>query len=345
MKRYGDLWTQITSYENILAAHRAARKGKSHYSEVKMVNSNEDYYIKQIQIMLLNRTFTTSEYEIFEKNDGKKVRTLYKLPYFPDRIVQHALLQIVGPIWSKSFIRDTFQSIPGRGTHDARKRVEKAIKKYPNCYILKFDIEKYYPNVNNDILKDQIRKKIKCKNTLWLLGNIIDSANGIPIGNYSSQYFGNLYLSSFDWWVVQTLKPLAYFRYCDDIVLFAEDSKICHILKTQCFQKLSDVFKQKIKNNWQVFPLQKRKLDYLGFVFSSDGTKLRKWIAKRFVHKVKEIKTNHNNMTATKIINGLYSYWGWCKPVKAKKLWFSNTQNFDFINIIKTSKEALKQCK
>ena len=203
MKRHGQLWPALVNYENLVRAHHNARKGKAHYREVQAVNAAEEDYLLHLQELLDTRQFTTSEYTIFEKHDGRKERTLYKLPYFPDRIVQHALIQVCEPIWRAGLIRDTYQSITGRGTSDARKRVEKVVRGRPGLYALKFDVRKFYPSVDNEILKAIIRRKIKCPQTLWLIDNIIDSCAVIPIGNDTSQYWGNLYRSPFYWWVKQ----------------------------------------------------------------------------------------------------------------------------------------------
>jgi RNA-directed DNA polymerase len=162
MKRHGNLWDKVIDLENIKFAHRQARRGKSYYKEVKMVDADIDRYANQIRDMLVNKTFTTSPYEIEDRFDGRKMRTIYKLPYYPDRIVQHALLNIIGPILVNSFIRDSFQSITGRGTHDASKRIKKLVRS-ENCprYALKVDIHKYYPSVNNNLMKQAVRKKNK----------------------------------------------------------------------------------------------------------------------------------------------------------------------------------------
>lgn len=306
-----------------------------------MVNANEAFYIREIQKALIEKTFTTSPYVVFEKFDGRKQRTLYKLPYYPDRIVQHALLQVLAPIWSNSFIRDTYQSIPGRGTHDARRRVEKHICGQTPKYALKFDIAKYYPTVDNAILKQEIRRKIKCSDTLWLMDNIIDSATGIPIGNYTSQYFGNVYLARFDWWVVQELKPRGYFRYCDDIVLLADTAEECHAMREVCFAKLAEDYALRIKPNWQVFPVEARGLDFVGFVFKADEVRLRPGIAKNFRRKTREIRRRGQQMRPHKIVNGLGSYWGWCKHAKAKTLWFGEMDSRIKRNLAK-AKERLK---
>ena len=323
MKRVGGLWEKICDPGNIREAHYQARKGKSHYTEVKWVNANEDMAIEQIRHALVSKTFTTSPYQVEDRFDGRKMRTIHKLPYYPDRIVQHALVQVCEPIWKASFIRDTFQSITGRGTHDARKRVKKAIRDYPEAYALKFDIHKYYPSVTNEILKVKIRRKIKCPDTLWLLDDIIDSCKGLPIGNYTSQYLGNLYLSDFDWRVKQTIKPLAYFRYCDDLVLMAKDSATAHDYKNEAFAILEKEYGLRVKKDWQVFPIQKRGLDFVGFVFRPESIQLRKNIARGVINKAKEIATKSHLISLYQVVNGAGSYWGWCKHGGGKGLWAS----------------------
>lgn len=342
MKRYGHLWDTITDFDNILYAHEQARKGKSHYAEVQMVDSDLEYYIRWIQEELKNKTFTTSEYEIMDRWDGKKMRVIYKLPYFPDRIVQHAVVQVCEPFWKAGFIRDTFQSIEGRGTHDARKRVEKYILGNPDLYALKFDIHKYYPSIHNEILKLQIRKKIKCPDTLWLLDDIIDSATGSPIGNFTSQYQGNIYLSPFDWWVKQELKPYGYFRYCDDIVVLTKSSYEAHNLRKAMFEKLASDFKLQIKPDWQVFPVDDRGLDFVGYVFTSNGTRLRKSIANGIKNKKNSIAKHPELMTDYQIANGMGSYWGWCKNVQAKKYWYENVTPLVWSRV-EQSKKVVKE--
>lgn len=339
MKRYGNLWPQIVDYGNLLRAHDNAKRGKAHYREVKMVNSNEDLYLGMLQRMLINREFTTSEYTVFDKFDGRKDRTLYKLPYYPDRIVQHALIQVCGPIWESSMIRDTFQSLKGRGTSDARKRVKKAIRGNPGLYALKFDIRKFYPSVDNEILKSTVRKKIKCEDTLWLIDNIIDSESGIPIGNYTSQFWGNLYLTPFDWWVVQTLKPRNYFRYCDDIIVVGYSSNELHETRKECFRKLNLDFNLRIKGNWQVFPIDKRGLDFCGYIFKPNSVRVRPSIASKFRAKTREIRKSNYSMMPTKISNSIGSYWGWCKYSNAKVLFRSHLHPIR--DTIRESKERI----
>jgi len=321
MKRHGNLFPEIVDLENLAYAHRQARKGKSHYREVKMVNANQDELLGALQQSLIDKTFTTSPYRVEWKFDGRKDRLLYKLPYYPDRIVQHALIAVCERFWIPSYIRDTYQSIPGRGTADARRRVWKHIKGSSGLYALKFDIAKYYPSVDNAILKGRVREKIKCPDTLWLLDDIIDSEQGIPIGNYSSQHFGNLYLSPFDWWVKQQLRIQAYFRYCDDIMVLGPSAAWCHAMREAMIEKLARDFRLSIKPNWQVFPIDARGLDFVGHVFWPDRIRLRRKMADRFKAKTKIIKKHHRVMTQPQVVNGVMAYWGWVKHANAKALW------------------------
>lgn len=184
-----------------------------------------------------NKTFTTPKYDVNTISDKGKERVIHKLPYFPDRILHHAILQVVGDIWVKTFIKDTYQSIKGRGVHKCKNKIEKITKdkNIDKLYCFKIDITKFYPSVDNNIMKRIIRKKIKCKDTLWLSDDIIDSSEGLPIGDYISQHLGNLYLSYFDHEMKEKYKCKWYFRYCDDIVILSEDKQYLNDIKKYYF--------------------------------------------------------------------------------------------------------------
>jgi len=320
MKKHGYLFEQIYGIVNIELAHKNARKGKTHYNEVQMVDSNPVKYLTSIQNMLKNKTYKNSEYKVItRKTDNGKIRQIYKLPYFPDRIIHHAIIQIMEPIWFKSLIRDTYSAIKGRGIHDGVKRIKKALYDKANTqYCLKMDVKKYYPSVDKQTLKTIIRKKIKDKNLLWLLDEIITSTKGIPIGNYLSQYFGNLYLSGLDHYC--KTKAKYYFRYCDDIVIFHADKQFLHNLKKEIETYLNIKLKLTLKENWQVFPVDKRGVDFLGYRFFHHYTLLRKSIKQRFVKTIMRIIKNHQHLSHTKIVNSLMSYYGWFKYSNCKNL-------------------------
>lgn len=321
MKRHGNLWGKITDLENIKLAHRMARKGKSFYTEVKMVNEDIDKYAKQIQELLVNKTFTTSAYETEKRSDGRKIRTIYKLPYFPDRIVQHALLNITGPLLIKSMIRDTYQSILGRGTSDAARRVKELVRT-TECprYAIKVDIHKYYPSVDNELMKQCLRRHIKCKDTLWLFDDIVNSTQGLPIGNYTSQHLGNIYLNQFDWWMKQIVKPAAYFRYCDDIVIFSNSKEDLQTIRKQIEEKLT-ALKLKLKPNWTVYDVHTQGVDFVGYVFKPTQTRLRANIAENFKETCKRIRKSMPMVNWDHALSVLMAYKGWVKRCNGRKLW------------------------
>lgn len=308
----GDLFDRITSIENLRDAHRKARKGKAHYKEVKWVNENEDYALKTIQNLLVTGTFTTSPYVIEEAVKGGKLRTIHKLPYFPDRIVQHALVNICAPIWIKSMIRDTFQSIPGRGSLDCFKRVRRAIQVDKPRYAIKLDIVKFYPSVQNKHLLNPRIFRIKCKRTFAIIENIIRSLDGLPLGNHTSQYGGNLVISPVDWYAKQELKIKHYFRYCDDIVILSDSKEELINARKMITEKLSEI-NLIVKPDDTIVDLTHEPLDFVGYRITHDKVKLRRRMATRFKAACKS-----GNMKA------LPSYYGWCKHANALNLYYKH---------------------
>jgi len=265
MKRTGNLYKDLCSEENIRLAFRNAEKGKKHYKEVQVISSNFEYYVNDLKQMLNNKAFITSKYEVFHRKSGEKLREIYKLPYYPDRIVHHCIIQEVQKLWMNILIRDTFSTIPRRGIHDGVNRIKQSLKDVQGTkYCLKLDIKKYYPNINHGILKQIIRKKIKDKDFLNLLDEIIDSASGIPIGNYVSQWFGNLYLAYFDHFVKEELRCKYYFRYCDDLVILGDNKEDLRLKMQTIKTYLNDNLALQLKSNYQIFPIDSRGLDFLG---------------------------------------------------------------------------------
>ena len=321
MKRYNNLYSKIYDIENIRLAHKNAKKGKLHYNEVKMVEANQEKYFMKIHNMLKNKTFRNSEYEIFTRMCGNKEREIFKLPYFPDRIIHHCIMNVLEPIWMKTLIADTYSSLKGRGIHKGVKRIKKALKDKENTkYCLKMDVRKFYPSTDHSILKQIIRKKIKDKNLLWLLDKIIDSAGGVPIGNYLSQYFGNIYLSGLDHWLKEQKGCKYFFRYCDDLVILHSDKKHLSQLRKDISDYLKTNLNLKLKDNWQVSPVDMRGIDFLGYRFFYDYILLRKSTAIRFKRRIKQIKKRHHLLTPVNILSGIMSYWGWMKHANCYRL-------------------------
>lgn len=310
MKRYGNLYPKIYDMDNLIAAHQNARKGKTFYNEVKMVDNDPEKYLGQIQEMLKTKSYHTSKYTVFTKIDKKKEREIFALPYYPDRIIQWAVVQILEPIWMNTLISDTFSSLKGRGIHQALLKLQKDLQNRKETkYCLKLDVKKFYPSVDHAILKKTIQRKIKDRDVLALLDNVIDSADGVPIGNYLSQYFGNLYLSAFDHWVKETNRVRFYFRYCDDIVIFGPDKPSLRGLLDKIRDFFSTHLKLRVKENWQVFPTFIRGVDFLGYRCFGHFTLLRKSTAINMKRKL--IKMTRFEDLTRHDLNVISSYHGW----------------------------------
>lgn len=198
MKRKGNLWTKIIDKSNLYLAFEKAKRHKSWQRKVKIIEANLDYYIEKLQNDLITGQYKTAEYKLKTIYEPKK-RDIYILPFYPDRIVHHAIMNVLEPIWDNRFIYNSYACRKNKGQHKGSIKCMEYTRKFKYC--LKCDISKFYPSINHRLLKKVIRKKIKCKKTLNLLDEIIDSVDtptNVPIGNYLSQWFGNLYLNELD---------------------------------------------------------------------------------------------------------------------------------------------------
>lgn len=357
-----DLFNSICSMDNLYRAYQNAKSGKGWYKEVKQIEKRPFYYLAGLQYMLKNHLFKTSEYEIFILNEGKKKRDVYKLPFFPDRIAQWAILQVIEPFLVANMTADTYSAIPGKGiqpiVNDLRgyyktKRVDGKKKSVwvPSIlltdeentrYCYKIDLHHYYQSINHEVLKQKFRKVFKDLELLWLLDEIADSINtateedlielslsgeievdpntGIPIGNYMSQYSGNFYLSSFDHWVKEELHVKHYYRYMDDVVIFASSKEELHEIHRKVTAYTRDYLHLNIKGNYQIFPTKVRGVDFVGYRFFGEYTLLRKSTAINFKRKMRACrKKMENNIPPT--------YSEWCS-FNSYKGWLGNCDSY-----------------
>lgn len=334
MKRIGNLYEKIIAKDNLILADKRARKGKKNSYGVRMHDKNREKNIENLHNLLKNKMYKTSEYHIFTITDPKE-RVIYQLPYFPDRIVHHAVMNILEPIWLKIFTKDTYSCIKGRGIHGVFRNLKNDLVDIAGTeYCLKLDIKKYYPSIDHDILKKIIRYKIKDNDLLKLLDEIIDSADGVPIGNYLSQYFANLYLAYFDHWIKEEKKVSYYYRYADDIVILSPSKKTLHELLSEIIKYLKTELNLIVKQNYQIFPVNIRGIDFVGYKFFHTHILLRKSIKKSFARSVASKKSCDIKVQS--------AYYGWAKHCNSinliKKLKSMNT--FEDLNI-KTKSESL----
>jgi RNA-directed DNA polymerase len=301
MKRVGNLYSKIISIENLELADVKASKGKSKQRGVIHHNKNKEENILKLHESLVNKTFVTSEYSTFIIYEPKE-REIFRLPYYPDRILHHAVMNILEPIFVSTFTADTYSCIKGRGIHKAFYNLKKALKDKENVtYCLKLDVKKFFPNIDHEVLKSLLRRKFKDNDLLELLDEIIDSTPGLPIGNYLSSCFANYYMTYFDHWIKELKGVKYFFRYCDDLVILHSDKAYLHELRGEIVKYLQDNLNLSLKANYQLFKVESRGIDFVGYKSYLNYTRLRKRIKNNFIRM---IKTNRNE----KSIN---SYYGW----------------------------------
>lgn len=266
MKRYGNLYARICDIENLRqAAHNAAR-GKRRRDEVTAFFAELDANLEQLRRELTEKRYRTSPYDVFIKYEGKR-REIFKLP-FRDRVVHWAVMQVLEPIWTPQFTADTHACIKGRGMHSLLRKLRADLAADPEgtAYCLKLDVRKFYPSIDHAMMKAVVRRKIKDPDVLWLLDGIIDSAPGVPIGNYISQYFANLYLSELDHLLKEVAGVRYYYRYADDMVLLAGDKATLHGWLVLINDWLNEERHVDLKGNYQIFPVESRGIDFVGYV-------------------------------------------------------------------------------
>ena len=252
MKKYKKLYKKLCSINNLALAFRKARKGKSKKFYVIEFEKNIDENLKKLQKELLEFIYKPKKLKRFIIRDPK-TRTIHASDFI-DRIVHHAVVNIIGPIFEKIFIYDSFASRKDKGTHKAIEKFCKFMIKVSGNgrpvknagddnqiegYCLKADIKSYFDNVNREVLLNIIKKKVGDERVIWLITQILDNfdANkegiGMPLGNLTSQFFANVYLNELDYFVKHVLKVKYYIRYADDFVVLHRNKKRPEYLKKE----------------------------------------------------------------------------------------------------------------
>jgi retron-type reverse transcriptase len=225
-----NLWQQLCSYENLFLAYKNARKHKTTKSYVLEFEKELENNLLLLRTELLLKSYRPKPLVNFTIRDPK-TRKISKSD-FRDRVVHHALCNIIGPIFDRTFVYDSYANRIGKGTLAAIKRFDYFKRKVSknntkNCFILKADIKKYFENVNHNILISIIRKRLDDENMIWLIRTILNNSSkkekGMPLGNLTSQFFANIYLNELDQFAKHHLRAKYYIRYVDDFVIMHDD--------------------------------------------------------------------------------------------------------------------------
>lgn len=235
------LFDRLTSWSNLLRAARKARLGKRRQHEVAAFELDRERELLRLQTELRIRTYLPGPYRAFWITEPK--RRLISAASYRDRVVHHALINVIAPLFEKNFIYDSYANREGKGTHRAVRRYHEYAMRFR--YVLQCDIVKYFPSIDHEILKQLLRVRVRDANVLWLCDTIIDASNpqepvhsyyegddlfapierrrGLPIGNMTSQFWANVYLHGLDNFVKRDLRCSGYIRYVDDFLLFGDD--------------------------------------------------------------------------------------------------------------------------
>ena len=243
MQRYGKLWEELTSFENLYRAARKARRGKRTRPAVEAFEFDVEKHLVGLRRDLVEQSYRPGPFRTFIIVDPKP-RLISAAPY-RDRVVHHAMCNVLEPIFERSFIFDSYACRRGKGTHAAVDRYTAFARK--NRYVLKCDVRKFFPSVDHANLLQRLGRKIKDPDVMWLTKVIVEHSNlqepvpgffpgddlftaserrrGIPIGNQTSQFFANVYLDALDHFVKERLGCRYYVRYCDDFVILDNDRR------------------------------------------------------------------------------------------------------------------------
>jgi len=295
MKTYKNLYPCIGSFENLYLAYKAAARRKRGQPNVALFEMSLPENLLQLEEELVSRTYQPSPYYNFRITHPKP-RLISAAP-FRDRVVHHALVRQIEPLFERRFIHDSYACRVGKGTHRALNRCTYFARRYR--YVLRCDIVHFFPSVDHAILRDILARPIADDNTLWLIDQILDSGAGIlsgesemqwfpgddllaverprglPIGNLTSQFWANCYLDLLDQFVKRELKCLAYLRYCDDFMLFANHKPTLWHWKGEIADFLQTLRLCLHQRESTVFPVS-AGIPFLGFNVYPDHRRLKR---------------------------------------------------------------------
>jgi retron-type reverse transcriptase len=310
MKSFKHLFPQICSFENLLLAAKKAQRGQRFKPAAARFNFELEEELLRLQEELQTKTWKAGPYTEFHVYEPKK-RLISAAPY-RDRVVHHALCNVVEPLFDRTLIHDTYACRAGKGTHRAIERFSLFCRQ--QRYVLKCDIQKYFPSIDHQILYGLLARKIHDPDALWLIRAIIDSSNpqvpvheyfpgddlfapferrrGIPIGNLTSQFFANTYLNGFDHFVKEELRCACYLRYMDDFAVLDDNKGRLHEVKAAMGEYLAGLRLKLHPDKCQVFPAT-QGTDFLGFRIFPTHRLLRRGNAVRFRRKLRHLAAEY----------------------------------------------------
>ncbi|MCG2725314.1 MAG: reverse transcriptase/maturase family protein [Elusimicrobia bacterium] len=340
MRTYKNLYEQLCSFKNLYQAFRQAAKGKRLRSYCAEFSYNREQNIFAIRDELLSGVYRHGSYREFEVADPK--RRQVKAAEFRDRVVHHALCNVIEPIFEARFIFDNFACRKGKGTLLALGRCKKFVKRFKCDYVLKADISKYFYSVDHAILLKIIGRKIADERVMSLIREILSSSQdsrfrdyfpnddlfalqrptGIPIGNLTSQLFANIYLNELDYFVKHELKHKYYLRYMDDFLLFSTDKKELFVALKRIEVFLAENLRLRAHPVKRIISPVKCGVDWVGYKVYPWTVRIRRMNIFRFRKRNRYLRNlyHHKKISARKIGDSIASFCGYSRWADAGRL-------------------------
>ena len=314
VRRSGRLWPELTSWENLCLALRRAAAGKRSRADVAGFLLYREPRLVELQRELVSGTYEPGGYRTFEIVDPKP-RTISAAP-FRDRVVHHAITQVLEPVFEPRFARQSYACRVGFGTHRAIEAAHLACGAFP--YVLQCDVRKYFPSIDHAILQEQLERAVKCLPTLALAGKIIDGAGsgagdrrrdpvyfpgddlfsaldrprGLPLGNQTSQFFANVYLNDLDQFVLREIRPRVYCRYVDDFLLFHEDKGFLSQARAMVEARLEGL-RLRLHDGKSRIHRTTDGITFLGFRLFPDHMRLARGNVVRFRRRLRKLQLDY----------------------------------------------------
>lgn len=311
MKTFRNLYPKICDWDNLVSAYYKARRGKRRHPSVATFELNQEEELITLLDALNQKTYQPGAYHSFYIHEPK--RRLISAAPFRDRVVHHALCNIIEPLFDRTFIDDSYANRIGKGTHRAIARAQKYSQRFD--YVLQLDIEQFFPSIDHTILRAILARKIKDQETMWLIDQIINSGRGLlteqyqmrwfpqddlfalarprglPIGNLTSQFWANCFLNPIDHFIKRELKCKGYVRYVDDMLLFGDSKADLWSQKDQLEQKFAT---QRLTIHQGAHPKPTTEgIPFLGFVIYPTHKRLKRRKVIHFRRRLKKIRADY----------------------------------------------------
>lgn len=349
MRESDPTYAQLVSFENLYRAYRRARRGKRNRPGAADFERVQEDELLALQEELRGQSYTPGRYQNFYIHEPK--RRLISAAPFRDRVVHHALCQVIEPLFERSFIHDSYANRVGKGTHRALDRIQAFARQYP--YVLQCDLRQFFPSIDHQILAVELERKLHDQQIRWLCGSILGSGvgvlceeyqmvyfpgddllaalrpRGLPIGNLTSQFWANVFMNPFDHFVKRELKCHAYLRYVDDFLLFAENKRQLWSWKRALVERLAEMRLALHENQAQVYPVC-TGIPFLGFRVYPEYRRVK---SRKVLQYRRRLHTLLSQVAARQLSIACLeaSVRGWINHVRYADTWRLRKQVLDFV--------------